>query len=123
MLLNDHHNISSRKLLSSSNSTNYNQRQITCASSEGKQMEINNCILDCLLMISFTSAPKKQLKWFLVFLTNIDFMGEVSHFLCTKFQWTKHEDRNVYVCLSQEAYPDYLIKVIGLTQSTIVAIS
>ena len=42
-------------------------------------------------------------------LTNVDFMGEVNHFLGIKFQLTKHEDRDLDAYLSQEAYTDHLI--------------
>jgi len=48
-------------------------------------------------------------------LTDVDFMGEVSHFLGIRFQWRK-TTTNIKVHLSQEAFADSLIQLAGLSQ-------
>ena len=47
--------------------------------------------------------------------TNVDFMGQVSHFLGIRFQWRTEAD-NVHVHLSQEAFTENLISQAGLSQ-------
>ena len=42
-------------------------------------------------------------------ITNVDYMGEVTHFLGIKFQWTHHQDGNITTHLSQQAFAEQLI--------------
>ena len=42
-------------------------------------------------------------------------MGEVTHFLGMKFQWTRHPDNHISALLTQEAFSDSLIALSGLS--------
>ena len=80
-------------------------------------MEKMSSTLDCLLMTSSTSVPKKNaedaFEEKLAFLTNIDFIEEVKYFLGIKFQGMKHKDGNLDAYLDQEAYANHLIQTAG----------
>ena len=47
--------------------------------------------------------------------TNVDFMGNVSHFLGLRFQWRKDKNSHLKVHLSQEAFADTLVEQAGLS--------
>ena len=50
-------------------------------------------------------------------LVNVVLMGEVSHFLDIKFQWTHHNDCHLDVNLNQEAFSEQLVANNDLTNS------
>ena len=50
-------------------------------------------------------------------LTQVDFMGTVSHFIGIKFEWTQTQDK-LSVHLSQLAFTENLIRLAGLDHSS-----
>ena len=52
--------------------------------------------------------------------TNVDFMGDVTHFLGIKFSWTREEKKHITAHLNQEAFADHLIDSTSMINATTV---
>jgi hypothetical protein len=50
--------------------------------------------------------------------TTVDFMGQVSHFIGIKFEWTRHDEHKISVHLSQPAFTENLIQMAGLDHAS-----
>ena len=69
--------------------------------------------VDDFVYFSTDPTVERAFEDHLLSLTNVDFMGDVSHFLGMKFVWTKHNS-TLSVHLSQSAFVDNLIYDLGL---------
>lgn len=71
--------------------------------------------------VFFSTCPEveKEFERRLEKLNEVDFMGNVSHFLGIKFQWTEYTDSNntqqLKVHLSQKAFADNLVNLAELS--------
>ena len=72
--------------------------------------------VDDFIYFSSKKSAEVSFENKLASLKNIDFMGELNHFLGIKFEWTKHNNGNLDAYLSQEAYADHMIHTAGLTE-------
>jgi len=69
--------------------------------------------VDDFIYFSTDDEVEKEFESLLKQQTNVDFMGQVSHFLGIRFQWRKTKGR-LQVHLSQEAFSENLIQAAGL---------
>ena len=53
-------------------------------------------------------------------LTNVDFMGKVTHFLGIKFSWNREKGEHLSVHLTQEAFAENLIDTVEITDANSV---
>ena len=65
--------------------------------------------VDDLCYFSTSDDCEKVFEKKILSLTNVDFMGLVSHFLGIKFQWQQHVGSNLSIHLSQQASSEQLI--------------
>lgn len=79
----------------------------------GKPDGINTLYLglyvDDLCYFSTSDQCEKIFEAKLQSLTNVDFMGEITHFIGIKFKWENHNDGHLSVHLSQRAFTEQLI--------------
>jgi len=71
--------------------------------------------VDDFIFFSTDKEVEKEFERRLKEKTNVDFMGNVSHFLGLRFQWRKQPNSHLKVHLSQEAFADTLIEQAGLS--------
>ena len=71
--------------------------------------------VDDFVFFSEDEMVEKQFEQQLKSKTNVDFMGNVTHFLGLRFQW-RQQQQSLQVHLSQEAFADNLIQQAGLDQ-------
>jgi hypothetical protein len=50
---------------------------------------------------------------------NVDFMGQVSHFLGIEFTWEHHDDGHLTVSLTQQLFAEILIEALGFASASI----
>jgi hypothetical protein len=62
------------------------------------------------LLILLRNTFEKFLSQFV----QVEFMGQVSHFLVIEFNWTLHDDGNVSVTLTQQSFAENLIDSLHL---------
>ena len=70
--------------------------------------------VDDFIFFSQDKTVEKEFEKRIKANTNVDFMGNVTHFLGMRFQWRK-DDTHLKVHLSQEAFSDTLIEQAGLS--------
>jgi len=71
--------------------------------------------VDDFVYFSQSQKVEQHFETLLKSKTNVDFMGQVSHFLGIRFQWRTKDD-HVHVHLSQEAFTENLVSQAGLNQ-------
>jgi len=76
--------------------------------------------VDDFIFFSEDKQVEKEFQQRLSSMTNVDFMGQVSHFLDLKFQWRQSENR-LSAHISREAFADTLIEQAGLTRLSVTA--
>ena len=65
--------------------------------------------VDDLCYFSTSDSCERIFEEKLCSLTNVDFMGPVTHFLGIKFRWQEHDNGHLEVHLSQQAFTEQLI--------------
>ena len=73
--------------------------------------------VDDFMYFSTDSAVEKEFETTLSRYTDVEFMGDVSHFLGMKFTWTR-DSSSVSVHLSQPAFVDHLVSELGLSSDS-----
>ena len=76
--------------------------------------------VDDFIFFSEDKQVEKEFQQRLSSMTNVDFMGQVTHFLGLKFQWKQSANR-LSAHISQEAFADTLIEQAGLTHLSVTA--
>jgi len=76
--------------------------------------------VDDFIFFSEDKQVEREFQQRLSSMTNVDFMGQVSHFLGLKFQWKQSENR-LRAHISQEAFADTIIEQAGLTHLSVTA--
>jgi len=66
--------------------------------------------VDDFIFFSEDKQVEKEFQNKLLAMTNVEFMGQVSHFLGLKFRWRQTENRLSGAHISQEAFADTLIE-------------
>jgi len=70
--------------------------------------------VDDFVYFSKDKAVEEHFESTLKSKTNVDFMGQVTHFLGIRFQWRTTPDSHIHVHLSQEAFAQNLVAQAGL---------
>ena len=70
--------------------------------------------VDDFIFFSRDKTVEKEFEKRIKATTNVDFMGNVTHFLGMRFQW-RRDDTHLKVHISQEAFADTLIEQAGLS--------
>jgi hypothetical protein len=87
----------------------------------GKPDGLNNLYLglyvDDFCYFSPSESCEKAFENKLKSITSVDFMGNISHFLGLKFDWTTHKDGNIDVHISQTAFAEQLIEANNLSEA------
>ena len=73
--------------------------------------------VDDLCYFSSSDACEKAFETKLQSLTNVDLMGDISHFLGIKYKWSKHDDGHLTAHLSQNAFAEQLVSNNKLSDS------
>ena len=73
--------------------------------------------VDDFIYFSIDPTVEKQFQTILQKQTNVDFLGQVNHFLSIRFQW-RHTHKRTRVHLSQEAFADTLIAAAQFSSSS-----
>jgi hypothetical protein len=50
---------------------------------------------------------------------NVDFMGQVTHFLGIEFTWVHHDDGHLTVNLTQQSFAEDLIEAFGFSSASL----
>jgi hypothetical protein len=72
-------------------------------------------------IIYFSASDKVERKFeeSLSLIGDVDFMGQVSHFLGIEFTWKHHSDSHLSVCLTQQSFTETLIDLLCLQSSSV----
>jgi len=70
--------------------------------------------VDDIIYFSPDSAVEQCFETFLSPIGEVDFMGQVSHFLGIEFTWHHHSDGNVRVNLTQQSFTESLLESLGI---------
>jgi hypothetical protein len=70
--------------------------------------------VDDIIYFSSSDRVERFFEQSLSTIGDIDFMGQVSHFLGIEFSWTHHKNGHVSVCLTQQSFTEQLIESVGL---------
>ena len=74
--------------------------------------------VDDIVYFSPSDQVERQFEKLLSSLGEVDFMGQVSHFLGIEFTWHFHEDGNVSVNLTQQSFTENLLDSLGYSSTT-----
>ena len=75
--------------------------------------------VDDLCYFSTSDSCEKAFEQKLQSLTNVDLMGDISHFLGIKYKWTKHDNGHLTAHLSQHAFAEQLVTNNNLSDANI----
>jgi hypothetical protein len=75
--------------------------------------------VDDIIYFSTSDAVERRFESLLSTLGNVDFMGQVSHFLGIEFTWVHHDDGHLSVSLTQLSFAEILIDSLGFTSASI----
>jgi len=73
--------------------------------------------VDNIIYFSASDDVEKQFESKLSTIGSVDFMGQVSLFLGTKFTWVHHEDGHLTVTLTQQSFIETLMDSLGISTS------
>jgi hypothetical protein len=73
--------------------------------------------VDDIIYFSVSDDVEKQFESKLSTIGSVDFMGQVSLFLGTKFTWVHHEDGHLTVTLTQQSFIETLMDSLGISTS------
>jgi hypothetical protein len=71
--------------------------------------------VDDIIYFSNSDEVEKQFETLLSTLGDVDFMGQVSHFLGIEFTRKFHPDGNLSVSLTQQSFVDTLLESLGIS--------
>jgi hypothetical protein len=71
--------------------------------------------VDDIIYFSPSSAVEAQFEKLISTIGEVDFMGQVSHFLGIEFTWHHHSDGHVSVNLTQQSFTESLLDSLGYT--------
>ena len=71
--------------------------------------------VDDIIYFSNSDEVEKQFETLLSILGDVDFMGQVSHFLGIEFTWKFHPDGNLSVSLTQQSFVDTLLESLDIS--------
>lgn len=74
--------------------------------------------VDDIIYFSPSDRVEKQFETLLSSLGEVNFMGQVSHFLGIEFTWHHHPDGNVSVNLTQQSFTESLLESLGISSDT-----
>jgi len=74
--------------------------------------------VDDIIYFSPDDQVEKKFKELLSTIGEVDFMGQVSHFLGIEFTWHTHADGNVSVNLTQQSFIENLLDTLGYSEYT-----
>ncbi len=66
--------------------------------------------VDDIIYFSTNDEVEKQFEILLSSLGNVDFMGQVSHFLGIEFTWKSHPNGDLSVSLTQQSFIDTFLE-------------
>jgi hypothetical protein len=75
--------------------------------------------VDDNIYFSTSDAVKQQFEHLLSTIGNVDFMGQVSHFLGIEFTWEHHDDGHLTISLTQQSFAEDLIESLGFSLASI----
>jgi hypothetical protein len=75
--------------------------------------------VDDIIYFSASDKVKQKFEESLSLVGDVDFMGQVSHFLGIEFTWKHHSDGHLSVCLTSQSFTKTLIDSLGLQSSSV----
>jgi hypothetical protein len=72
--------------------------------------------VDDIIYFSSSNEVERKFEGSLSKIGNVDFMGQVSHFLGIEFMWKHHS--NLTVCLTQQSFIETLVESLGFLQAS-----
>jgi len=74
--------------------------------------------VDDIIYFSSCNDVERKFEGLLSTIGDVDFMGQVSHFLGIEFTWKHHSDGNLSVCLTQQSFIETLLESLGFSQAS-----
>lgn len=74
--------------------------------------------VDDITYFSADDAVERQFESMLATIGDVDFMGQVTHFLGIEFMWKHHSDGHLSVSLTQQSFAETLIDSLGFTTAS-----
>jgi hypothetical protein len=74
--------------------------------------------VDDIIYFSSSNEVERKFEGLLSKIGDVDFMGQVSHFLGIKFTWKHHPDGNLSVCLTQQSFIETLVDSLAFLQAS-----
>jgi hypothetical protein len=74
--------------------------------------------VDDIIYFSTDDAVERQFESMLATIGDVDFMGQVTHFLGIEFTWKHHSDGHLSVSLTQQSFAETLIDSLGFTTAS-----
>ncbi|MFN9979507.1 MAG: reverse transcriptase domain-containing protein, partial [bacterium] len=71
--------------------------------------------VDDIVYFSPSTSVEKKFKSLLSTIGNVDFMGQVTHFLGIEFAWNTDTTGNLHVSLTQQSFVETLLDNLGIT--------
>lgn len=75
--------------------------------------------VDDIIYFSQDDQVEREFEKQLSSIGNIDFMGQVSHFLGIEFSWKHHDDGNLSVSLTQQSFAENLIDSVNYSTASV----
>jgi hypothetical protein len=75
--------------------------------------------VDDIIYFSADDNVEREFEKQLSTIGNVEFMGQVSHFLGIKFGWKHHPDGNLSVSLTQQSFAENLVDSVNYTSSSV----
>jgi hypothetical protein len=71
--------------------------------------------VDDIIYFSPSTSVEKKFESLLSTIGNVDFMGQVTHFLGIEFAWNTDTTGNLHVSLTQQSFVETLLDNLGIT--------
>jgi len=85
---------------------------------EGKAPIYIGIYVDDIIYFSQDDAVEREFEKCLSSIGEVDFMGQVSHFLGIKFTWHRHDNGYLSVNLTQQSFTENLLETLGLLSNS-----
>jgi len=82
---------------------------------EGEPPVYVGIFVDDIIYFSSSDRVEEQFESLLATIGNVDFMGQVTHFLGIEFTWHHHSDGHVSVNLTQQSFVETLLETLGFS--------
>ena len=86
---------------------------------EGEPPIVVGIYVDDIIYFSLKDKVEREFEHQLVSIGEVDFMGQVSHFLGIEFTWHHHADGNLSVILTQQSFTENLLELLNYSSDTI----